>query len=181
MASVSPLRFATEYSQTRRKMLEANGGSLESKKMRHQVQVEVVSPRLIAAVRREVAAGRVGDVWRPALDQVWAFLRTQPGLRTDGHNIFVYHHGDPMQADFGVEVTREFEPSGDVRPARTPGGEAVVVNHVGSYDGLADAHGAIHAWAKESDRTFAGTSWEIYGDWNEDPAKMETLVMYLLR
>ena len=37
------------------------------------VQVEVVSPRLLAAVRREVAAGRVRDVWRPALDQVWHF------------------------------------------------------------------------------------------------------------
>jgi len=148
--------------------------------MRSQVEIETVSPRLLAAVRREVSAGRVGDVWRPALDQVWAFLRTQPGLRTDGHNIFMYHHGDPMQADFGVEVTREFEASGEVRPTRTPGGEAAVVKHVGPYDGLAHAHGAIHAWAKESGRTFAGTSWEIYGDWNEDPAKLETLVMYLL-
>jgi hypothetical protein len=148
--------------------------------MRPHVQVEVVSPRLLAAVRREVAAGSVRDVWRPALDQVWAFLRTQPGLRTDGHNIFLYHHGDPMRADFGVEVTREFAPSGEVRPVTTPGGEAAVVRHVGPYDGLTQAHGAIHAWTKESGRSFAGTSWEIYGDWNEDPAKLETLVMYLL-
>jgi effector-binding domain-containing protein len=152
--------------------------------MRPQVQIEVVSPRLLAAVRREVAAGRVGDVWRPALDQVWAFLRTQPGLRTDGHNIFVYHHpskaGDPMHADFGVEVTREFAGSGEVRPVRTPSGEAAVVRHVGPYDGLAEAHSAIHAWARESGCALAGTSWEIYGDWNEDPAKLETLVMYLL-
>ena len=146
-----------------------------------QVEVEVVSPRLLAAVRREVPAGRVGDVWRPALDQVWAFLRTQPGLRSDGHNVFLYHHGDPMSADFGVEVTREFAASGEVRPVRTPSGEAAVVRHVGPYDGLAGAHSAIHAWAKESDRALAGTSWEIYGDWNEDPAKLETWVMYLLR
>jgi len=149
--------------------------------MRSQVQVEVVSPRLLAAVGREVAAGRVGDVWRAALDQVWAFLRTQPGLRTDGHNIFLYHHGDPMKADFGVEVTREFAASGQVRPVRTPRGEAAVARHVGSYDGLAEAHSAIHEWASESGRALAGTSWEIYGDWNEDPTKLETLVMYLLR
>jgi effector-binding domain-containing protein len=152
--------------------------------MRPHVQVEVVSPRLLAAVGREVAAGRVGEVWRSALDQVWAFLRSQPGLRTDGHNIFVYHHptkdGDPMKADFGVEVTREFAASGEVRPVRTPGGEAAVVKHVGPYDGLDQAHRAIHAWAKESGRALAGTSWEIYGDWNDDPAKLETLVMYLL-
>ena len=152
--------------------------------MRPQVQVEVVSPRLLAAVGREVAAGRVGEVWRPALDQVWAFLRSQPGLRTDGHNIFLYQHptrdGGPMHADFGVEVTREFAVSGEVRPVRTPSGEAAVARHVGPYDRLAEAHGAIHAWVKESGRAVAGTSWEIYGDWNDDPAKLETLVMYLL-
>ena len=152
--------------------------------MRPHVQVEVVSPRLLAAVGREVAAGRVRDIWRPALDQVWAFLRSQPGLRTDGHNIFVYHHptsgGEPMKADFGVEVTREFAGSGEVRPARTPSGEAAVVRHVGPYGGLAQAHGVIHAWARENARALAGTSWEIYGDWNDDPTKLETRVLYLL-
>jgi effector-binding domain-containing protein len=152
--------------------------------MRPQVQVEVVSPRLLAAVGREVAVGRVGGVWRPALDQVWAFLRSQPGLRTEGHNIFVYHHpanaGDPMKADFGVEITREFDASGEVRPVRTPGGEAAVLRHVGSYAGLAQAHSAIREWTRETGRSLAGTSWEIYGDWNDDPTELETLVMYLL-
>ncbi|MEA2328261.1 MAG: hypothetical protein QOE68_3220 [Thermoanaerobaculia bacterium] len=152
--------------------------------MNPHIQIEVVSPRLLAAVEREVASGGVREVWRPALDQVWAFLRSQPGLRTDGHNIFVYHHpakdGDPMNADFGVEVTREFARSGEVRPVTTPGGQAAVVKHVGPYDGLDQAHRTIHAWARESGRSLAGTSWEIYGDWNEDPAKLETVVMYLL-
>jgi effector-binding domain-containing protein len=153
--------------------------------MSPHVQIEAVSSRLLAAVRREVAAGQVREAWRPALDQVWAFLRSQPGLRTDGHNIFLYHHptrdGDPMRADFGVEVTREFAGSGEVRPVNTPSGEAAVARHVGPYDGLAQAHRAIHAWVKESGRALAGTSWEIYGDWNDDPAKLETVVMYLLR
>jgi effector-binding domain-containing protein len=152
--------------------------------MHPNVRVEVVSPRLLAAVEREVAAGKVGDVWRPALDQVWAFLRSQPGLRTDGHNIFVYHHptraGDPMNADFGVEVTRDFATAGEVRPVKTPSGEAAVVRHRGRYDGLAEAHRAIQVWARESGRALAGTSWEIYGDWNDDATKLETLVMYLL-
>jgi effector-binding domain-containing protein len=81
-----------------------------------------------------------------------------------------------MNAEFGVEVTREFTASGEVRPVWTPGGEVAVVRQVGSYDGLGRAHGAIHAWARESGRALARTSWEIYGDWNDDPAKLETLV-----
>src|SRR5215470_12268011 len=94
------------------------------------VSVEVVQPRKLAAVRRQVTIGAVASAWRPALDQVWTFLRSQPGLRTDGHNIFLYHHparrSDPMNVDFGVEVSRSFSPSGEVYETSTPAGEAAI-------------------------------------------------------
>jgi effector-binding domain-containing protein len=149
------------------------------------MDVHVVSPRILAAVSRTVAIGGVGAVWRPALDLVWSFLRTHPDLRTDGHNVFLYRHparrSDPMDVDFGVEVVREFEPSGEVKPVKTPAGEVVTAVHIGPYDRLVQTHDAIHAFAAANNRTFAGQSWEIYGDWNDDPAKLETTVMYLLR
>ena len=90
------------------------------------VVVAVVRPELIAAVRVIVPAGGVGRAWRPALDQVWAFLRANPGVAR-GHNLFLYHHparrGDPMAVDFGVQVSAAFEPAGNVRCVETPGGE----------------------------------------------------------
>ena len=148
------------------------------------VAVEVVKLRKLAAVRRQVPFGAVGSAWRPALDQVWAFLRSQPGLRTDGHNIFLYTHparrGDPMNVDFGVEVARSFSPSGKVYETSTPAGEAAIAVHRGGYDQLHGAHDAIHQWAKSHDKTFAGRSWEIYGDPSDDPSKIETTVVYLL-
>src|SRR6266478_6490610 len=97
-----------------------------------------VHPRTLAAVRREVAPGAVGSAWRPALDKVWEFIRSQPGLRTDGHNIFLYHHpkqqGAPIVCDFGVEVTRTFETVGGVYGTETPGGEAAVAVHRGPFN-----------------------------------------------
>jgi hypothetical protein len=30
-------------------------------------------------------------------------------------------------------------------------------------------------------RALAPPSWEIYGDWTDDPSKLETTVVYLLR
>ena len=148
------------------------------------VSVEVVKPRKLAAVRRQVPIGAVASAWRPALDQVWTFLRSQPGLRTDGHNIFLYHRAasrdDPMNVDFGVEVTRSFSRSGEVCETSTPAGEAAIAVHRGGYDRLHLAHDAIHQWAKSHDRIFAGRSWEIYGDWSDDPSKLETTVVYLL-
>jgi hypothetical protein len=139
----------------------------------------------MAAVRREVAPGAIASVWRPALDKVWAFLRTQPGLRTDGHNIFLYRQSDqpgaPLVCEFGVEVTRTFEPVGEVHATETPGGEAAVAVHRGPYERLHDAHQAIRDWLTANQRASAGQSWEIYGDPTPDPADTEATVIYLLK
>src|SRR6187455_1000736 len=97
------------------------------------VSLQTVVPRQLAAVRRRVRIGAVVTAWKPALDEVWELLRAQPGLRTDGHNIFLYHHGagpnDLMDVDFGVEVSRSFDPLGDVRATETPGGEVAMAVH----------------------------------------------------
>jgi effector-binding domain-containing protein len=148
------------------------------------VTVQTVPAFKLAAVRRRVTIGAVGATWKPALDLVWAFLRAHPGLRTDGHNVFVYHHpasrDAPMDVDFGVEVIRTFEREGEVAPAEAPAGEIATAVHVGPYDQLRHAHDAIHAWRAETGRAFAGTSWEIYGDWSDDSSKLETTICYLL-
>ena len=148
------------------------------------VTVQTVSPRRLAAIRRPVRIGSVGQVARPALDTVWAFVRANPGLRTDGHSVFLYHHPTardaPMEVDFGVEVVRAFEPTGDILPTETPAGEVAMAVHRGGYDDLYRTHDAIHAWREQARRTFAGLSWEIYGDMTDDPSKLETTICYLL-
>jgi DNA gyrase inhibitor GyrI len=149
------------------------------------VNIQAVQLRPMAAIRREVAPGAVGSAWAPALDQVWAFIRTQPGLRTDGHNIFLYHHptnpGAPILCDFGVEVTRAFETVGEVHATETPGGEAAVAVHRGPYNRLNQTHDAIRKWMATNQRESAGHSWEIYGDPTPDPNDTETTVVYLLK
>jgi hypothetical protein len=148
------------------------------------VEVQIVPARRLAAVRRRVDSGSVGAVWGPALDRVWAFLRAHPGLRTDGHNVFLYHHpASPdaaLDVDFGVEVSRAFDPVGEVVAAETPAGEAATAVHVGAYAQIHLAHDAIQAWHARTGRTFAGVSWEIYGDPSDDPSTIETTVCYLL-
>jgi hypothetical protein len=147
------------------------------------VTLQTVQPRRLAAVRREVAAGTVGAAWKPALDKVWAFIRPQQGLWTHGHNVFLYGPGQPdgpIVCDFGVEVTRTFERSGEVYPTETPAGEAAVAVHRGPYHRLGEAHAAIQSWIHVNQRTASGYSWEIYGDPTPNPADTETTVFYLL-
>lgn len=149
------------------------------------VTFQNVHPRKLAAVRREVSPGEVGSAWGPAVGKVWDFIRSQPGLRTDGHNIFVYHHpkqpGAPILCEFGVEVARSFATAGEVCATETPEGEAAVAVYRGPYDRLNEAYDAIDKWMTANGKELAGHSWEIYGDPTPDPADTETTVVHLLK
>lgn len=149
------------------------------------VQLQTVHPRKLAAVRCEMALDAYGPDWRPALDKVWKFIRSQPGLWTHGHNIFLYDHsrqsGSTIGYDIGVEVTRAFESAGDVYATETPAGEAAVAVYRGPFNGIRKAHAAIATWLTANRRESAGYSWEIYGDPTPDPADTESYVVYLLK
>jgi effector-binding domain-containing protein len=151
--------------------------------MKYNIVVEAVQTELVAAVRATAPINGIARVWKPALDQVWAFLKTNAGLHP-GHNLFLYHHpehrNEAMNIDFGVQVAFPFEQKGEVHCVETPAGEVARTIHVGPYDRLGDAHDAIHAWCAAQNRRIGRASWEIYGDWNNDPDLLETTIKYLL-
>jgi effector-binding domain-containing protein len=153
--------------------------------MTYVITVDTAPPRILAAVRRRVRPADVSTAFRSALDQVWAYLRSNPGLRNDGHNIFIYHHtgGDPatgIDVDFGVEVTRQFTARGEVGPVTTPAGRAAVTVHRGPYSGLPAAHAAMRRWFSDNGKSIGAWSMEIYGDWQQDESRLETTILYAL-
>src|SRR5437762_7316951 len=183
MAAVASIHPSARSSWAKEIVDHAFTTLVYDREMPVSVNLQTVHPRKLAAVRRDVAPGAVGSAWGPALDKVWEFIRSQPGLRTDGHNIFLYHHpiqpGAPIRCDFGVEVTRTFETAGEVYATETPGGEAAVAVHRGPYNRVNEAHDAIRKWMAANRRESAGHSWEKYGD--PTPADTETTVVYLFK
>lgn len=153
--------------------------------MAYEITEQDVASRPIAAVHASVPLGHVATAWRAALDKVWSFLRRHDGLRTDGHNIFVYHHPDrpgaPIECDFGVEVSSVFAGEDEIVFTHTPAGHVASTVHIGPPDQLTSATAAIHEWCLANHRSLAGVSWEIYGDPGDDPAILEVEVFYLLR
>lgn len=185
----APARCKLVPTLTPRRFRRCNGHaittSIYNPGMSISVNLQTVQPRKLAAVRREVAPGAVGSAWGPALGKVWEFIRSQPGLWTDGHNIFIYHNatqpGAPILCDFGVEVMRTFKTVGEVYATEVPGGQAAVAVHRGPYNRMNEAHEAIREWIAANQRKADGRSWEIYGDPTPDPADTETTIVYLLK
>jgi effector-binding domain-containing protein len=146
----------------------------------YQVRMEQVTPRALAAVRAVTTPRQLGTDIIRLLDQVWPLLREQ-GTRT-GHNVVIYHSGEPGQLtiDAGVEVFTGFTERGAVRRATTPAGEAAVTAHYGDYSLMGGAYAALDQWCAANSRHQAGVNWEVYGDWDDDPAKRRTDIYALL-
>jgi effector-binding domain-containing protein len=146
----------------------------------YEVRTEQAGPRRLAAIRATTTHQRLtSDIFR-LLDMVWPALREQ-GVRT-GHNVVIYR-GSPQALiiDAGVEVFSEFTERGEMRSIETPSGEVATTAHFGDYAKMAPAYTALENWQAANGRQSAGVSWEVYGDWDDDPAKVRTDIYFLLK
>ena len=147
--------------------------------MHYEVTVRSVPMRQLAVVQDRLLWSELSTKLIPLLDRVYLAVRSGRVVQS-GQNIFVYRDGrrDGVSVAVGVEVAQPFSPVDDVVCSETPAGEVAMTTHVGPYSRLGDAHGAVISWCSEHARTRAGVWWEIYGDWEADPARLRTEVYY---
>jgi len=116
------------------------------------------------------------------LDKVWAYLRAN-GAKT-GHNVVVYRNFERatgvMTIDVGVQVESPLPGNGEVVPVTSPGGLVATTTHIGPYAKLGEASSALHEFCRTHDHPIAGATWEVYGDWTNDPSQLRTDVFVLI-
>jgi effector-binding domain-containing protein len=146
----------------------------------YDVRTERAQPRSLAAIRARIPRDRLGPEIIRLLDVIWPVLRAQQV--STGHNVVIYHGtaDGTLTVDVGVEVPAGFVPDGDVQPAATPEGDVATAAHFGDYAKLAGAYAALEQWCASRARPPAGVNWEVYGDWDDDPAQVRTDVYFLL-
>jgi effector-binding domain-containing protein len=144
-----------------------------------EVTIVRVEAAPIAAVRSDgrVAAGDIPRELIALLDRVWPVLRAQPDV-PHGHNVAIYWPDGSMTA--GVQVGDGFEPRDGVELLQTPAGRAATAAHLGPYAQIGRTHDAVREWCAGNGHT-TSSCWEVYGDWEEDEARLRTDVVYLLR
>lgn len=149
--------------------------------MNYTVTQHSVTPRLLAAVHAVMPIRDVPARFGELLGQVYAAARAS-SLRLDGQNVFVYRDREDGtdDVDFGVGVATAFAPFGNISCVETPAGEVLITTHWGDYRLLGRAHSAIIEWSRAQRLRLAGTRWEVYGHWSDDPAAVRTDIYYLL-
>jgi effector-binding domain-containing protein len=143
-----------------------------------QANLEHVVPRPLVTISTTASADRLGSVIISTLDKIWPVLRGQ-SVRT-GHNVVIYRgvDGESLIIDVGVEVFGDVAVDGELRLISTPSGEVATIAHFGEYSAMQPAYAAIERWCAENQREKAGVSWEVYGDWEDDPAKRRTDIYF---
>lgn len=157
--------------------------------MRYDIEIRDILPFPLAAACGRANANTIGATIGELMSQVYEFLRNST-IEKPGHNVVLYHDSeegglfnteDGIPIEVGVQVATTFEDDGAVVCSSTPGGRVAATLHMGAYQQLPEAHGAIRSWCSEHGHQIAGANWEIYGDWNDNPDELRTEVVYLLR
>jgi effector-binding domain-containing protein len=133
----------------------------------YDVRIERTTECPTAVVKASTTWREFPALWRSLLDEVWAFLRKTPGLRTDGHNLMLYRRGLPgveVAVEVGVQVSAPFRASGRVVSSTLPAAETATTVHTGAPGEIGAAHAAVRAFCSAQRRDVTGLSWEIYED-----------------
>ena len=117
--------------------------------------------------------------WKGMLDEVWGFVAAA-GLDRGCRNVMLYLDDVPG-VEIGVELLEPCQPVGRVVVSTLPAGRAAGTVHRGPYQGLGSAHRAVIEFCTSHGLELAGPRWEIYGHHRDDPAELETEVLYLLK
>lgn len=130
-----------------------------------------------AVVRRECAWSGLAEAIQSAMQVDVSALRRE--LQA-GHNVFVYRPrpGGRVVLGCGFQVAGPFEPpaGSEVVCEAVSAGRAARAVHVGPYQELRRAWEPLLAWIEAQGLSSSGVQWELYGDWEEDPARLRTEV-----
>jgi len=151
--------------------------------MAYEVTIERTAESPTAVVKANTTWREFPTLWGTLLDDVWAFLRATPGLRTDGHNVMLYRNGrreGEVAVEVGVQVTGSFQATGRVVPSTLPAGEAAATVHTGPPSEIGAAHDAVVKWSSAQRRELTGVRWELYGDPDPQTGHFDVAVYWQL-
>ena len=146
-----------------------------------EAEIRELTPQPTAAVRltQAMADLDLGALFEEHLPNV-AHRLADMGVEPAGPPYGRYHAWGPevVDVEIGIPVSApppNVRPVADTEPgemgaSELPGGQAAVLVHRGSYDGLRQAYDDLHEWIHARGREEGPAPWESYVD---DPTEVE--------
>lgn len=117
---------------------------------------------------------RFGETGKALMDELWAVVRDRK-LAHRGINHWVYLSCTELFT--GVELSAPADDLGGLETWEVTLPRYLRAVHRGPYTELSRTYADLDAHFARSGERSSGTSLEIYGHWDADPAKMETTVL----
>lgn len=133
--------------------------------MPYTIEIEEVTPRLVASIRLHTSWSKVGGDVGAAFGRVMSALG-QAGIEPAGPPLTVQHEIIDKESNGDIEVcvpiTGEVDASDGVNCRLIEGGSVAMTVHRGRYQEIAPAYHTLTGWISEHGHELAGPPREIY-------------------
>lgn len=150
--------------------------------MTETCRIVTVEPVILALTQAELLRSEISVRIRGMYDITYSWLRSAD-VRQVGKNYAFYDEctNQNLRVRVGFPVSGLFLDTELVKCIELSAGRAAHVTHVGSYGNLAVTYRVLTDWCLRERLPLSGESWEIYGDWNDEPSKLKTDLYLRLR
>ncbi|MCR9159220.1 MAG: GyrI-like domain-containing protein [Nannocystaceae bacterium] len=149
--------------------------------MSHDIERTTLQPQPILYCPAQVEMAKIASVLGELLPRVFAYA-TQSGATMVGPPFVRYlNMAETLDIQAGLPVAPGAAATEDILLGELPGGTALTTIHIGPYDTLPTAYGALQARMKDDALRPSGAPWEVYlTDPGEvpDPADWKTQVFW---
>ena len=147
--------------------------------MNYTFDIVDTEPVVLAIAQAQLVPSEVSSKILGLFDVVYTWLRTSNAKQV-GHNYAVYDQFTKggMRVRVGFPVSERFPDNELVKCIELEGGRAAHVKHIGPYNKLQAAYDGLTAWCAREGHKTSGESWEVYGDWHDDPSKLVTDIYF---
>jgi AraC family transcriptional regulator len=139
--------------------------------MPYTIDLKTLSAQPIVAIRQRVKRSEIPATIGQSLGVIVTHAM-QHGAALLGHPITRYHEMSAgmvtMEPAMRVSAHPPPDPTGAILNETLPAGPAACTTHMGPYDGLSSAYGALEEWMHDHGYATAGPPWE---DYVTDPAE----------
>ncbi len=143
--------------------------------MTHPCDLMEAEPVVLAVTEAFVKQSEIPERITGLFDIVYRWIDGADVVQT-GHNYALYDRfcAEGMRMRVGFPVSTSFKDDGPVLCLEMPPVLAVHLRHQGPYSGLHSTYLRLNEWCEEQSLERGALNWEVYGHWDDDPAKLIT-------